>query len=54
MRLSIVGAAEGCDLLTLAFSESKDRSIRQLLQVTRDRYNNCFIFETLQIKHTFE
>ncbi|QXI07520.1 hypothetical protein HU718_007425 [Pseudomonas tensinigenes] len=33
-----VGAAEGCDLLTLIFkteSRSKDRSLRQLLQVMR-------------------
>jgi hypothetical protein len=26
------GAAEGCDLLILIFSRSKDRSLRQLLQ----------------------
>jgi hypothetical protein len=32
--MSPVGAAEGCDLLILFFgSKSKDRSLRQLLQV---------------------
>jgi hypothetical protein len=30
---NLVGAAEGCDLVILIFLRSKDRSLRQLLQV---------------------